>query len=236
MFEDLFKRLKEKKALREWQRSSLGRVLAAHVNEYFSKYPRFSGMEADDKQETVGELFRQVAEVLQAENPGMKLRESLANLVLAFAEQVLCLTEEEKRGQVYADCPYISGELYRFIERAVPHVELLRELKWKNPEFSNENLVGVCNMRSGRILFYLNGLNHVRYEFKDYDKQKDWFQPFLRAMLIWYEDNHRQKMGLPSLLPDEMDGLKHSTFMNMVVNGVVNPYYEWEKAWVPGTA
>lgn len=49
-------------------------------------------------------------------------------------------------------------------------------------------------MRNALLLFhhgfryYLNGFNYVRSEFDDYDKQKDWLQPFLKSMLIWDED------------------------------------------------
>ena len=49
------------------------------------------------------------------------------------------------------------------------------------------------------------------------------------------EDQVREKIGLESLLPDRLDGLKHSTFMNMVVNGYKNPYFEWEKSWGDGS-
>lgn len=55
-------------------------------------------------------------------------------------------------------------------------------------------------------------------------------------MLIWHEDQIREKIGLQRLLPDAMDGLKHSTFMNIVVNGHKNPFYEWEKTWVEESA
>ena len=37
------------------------------------------------------------------------------------------------------------------------------------------------------------------------------------------------KSELPRLLENPMEGLLHSTFMNMVVNGESNPYFEWEK-------
>ena len=78
---------------------------------------------------------------------------------------------------------------------------------------------------------YLNGVNYVRGEFNDIDKEKDWLRPFIKSMLIWEEDIVREKIGLPSLLPDSLDSLKHSTFMNLVTNGHKNPFYEWEKSW-----
>ena len=53
----------------------------------------------------------------------------------------------------------------------------------------------------------------------------------MKSMLIWQEDTIRNNIGLSSLLPNTMDGLKHSTFINLVVNGYKNPFYEWEKHW-----
>ena len=111
------------------------------------------------------------------------------------------------------------------------HVDELREFKWKYPEITNSDLVSFCNSRCVLHLYFLNGFNYVRSEFNDFDKAKDWLQPFLKSMLIWDEDQIRDKLGLESLLPDRIDGLKHSTFMNMVVNGYKNPYFEWEKSW-----
>ena len=74
-------------------------------------------------------------------------------------------------------------------------------------------------------------MNFVRCEMKDEDTAKDWLRPFVKSMLIWEEDGYRREIGLPSLLPDGLDGLRHSTFMNMVTNGHQNPFYEWEKEW-----
>lgn len=54
----------------------------------------------------------------------------------------------------------------------------------------------------------------------------------MKSMLIWHEDQMRNKIGLPSLLPGDLDSLKHGTFMNLVINGHKNPFYEWEKNWV----
>jgi len=228
----------EAKAAFAWQRSPLGQALSAHVNEFFS-YPRFAEMEPESKQELVTDLHQRVNEILQAENPVIKLRESLANYMILHAElAVLCLTEEEKRDQFYADCPFISGQLHREIQKAVPHVEFLREAKCKFPDVSAEEFVALCNARSIWLLFYVNGFNDVRYYLKDCDKE-DWFHPFNRAMMIWHEDWLRGKMGLPCLLPDKLDELKYATFVNLVVDGAPNPYCEWERAWAhspPGYA
>jgi len=160
------------------------------------------------------------------------MRESVASYVIGYAGyQMLCLTEEEKTEAFYADCPYISGELYKHIGKVTEHNDELDELKWKHSDISNDDLVSFCNTKCVLYLYYLNGVNYIRGEFDDIDKEKDWLRPFIKSMLIWEEDRIREKIGLPSLLPDSIDALKHSTFMNMVINGHRNPFYEWEKSW-----
>ena len=237
MIKDFFQRRKERKAIREWQNSSLGKLMTIHTNEYFTKYPRLADFSDETKNKIVGDFLEAVFGLTRAENPFLAMRERLASYVIGFAElQVLCLTEEEKREAFYSDCPYISGALHKHIGKAVKHIEELRELKWKHPDISNVDLVSFCNSRCVLHLYYLNGFNYVRSEFDDFDKAKDWLRPFIKSMLIWHEDQIREKIGLQTLLPDGMDGLKHSTFMNIVVNGHKNPFYEWEKSWVEGSA
>lgn len=237
MIEAFLQRRREKKALRKWQNSFLGKTLASHTHEYFTKYPRLADFSEETKNKIVGDFYQTIFSLPQAENPFLAMRELLASYVVGFAVfQVLCLTEEDKADAFYSNCPYISGQLHHHIDKAVKHVDELRELQWKYPQITNSDLVSFCNSRCVLHLYYINGFNYVRCEFDDFDKEKDWLQPFLKSMLIWHEDQIRDKIGLESLLPDRLDGLKHSTFMNMVVNGAKNPYFEWEKNSVDGSA
>ena len=232
MLRDFFQRRRENKLIREWQNSSLGKALAHHTNEYFHNNPRLARLSDDSKNKHIGDFIQQIIILSKAENPFLAMREALASCVIGYAKyQVLCLTEEEKDEDIYSDCPYISGELYKHIDKAVKHIDELGELKWKYPSISNEELVSFCNTKCVLHLYYVNGFNYVRGEFDDFDKEKDWLRPFIKSMLIWEEDQIRNKIGLPSLLPGSLYGLKHSTFMNIVINGHKNPYYEWEKNW-----
>jgi hypothetical protein len=233
MFEEFFQRRREKKAIREWQNSLIGKTLANHTTEYFTKYPRLADFSNETKDKIVGDFYQAIFNLPQTENPFLAMRERLAYYLGGFAGfQVLCLTEEEKSDSFYSDCPYISGQLHHHIDEAVKHIDELQELKWKYPDISNSDLVSFCNSRCVLHLYYLNGFNYVRSEFNDHDMEKDWLQPFLKSELIWHEETIRRKIGLQSLLPNSLDGLKHSTFMNMVVNGNKNPYFEWEKKWL----
>ncbi|WP_415894564.1 hypothetical protein ACMXYQ_08960 [Neptuniibacter sp. PT34_22] len=232
MLKGFLENRRAKKAVKEWNKSPLGQALARHTREYFYEGKILSHYEEENKNRIIDDFYQQIFSIAQAENPFLQMRELVASYVIGYAAyQVLCLKESEKEEAFYSDCPYISGELHKHIQSVTEHNDELGELKWKYPEVTNDELVSFCNSRCALHLYYLNGMNLVRSEYKDLDTEKDWLQPFTKSMLIWEEDQIRNKIGLPSLLPDSMDGLKHSTFMNMVTNGHKNPYYEWEKSW-----
>ena len=235
MIKQFLKKRKEKSVTREWQQSVLGQTLAIHTDEYFNKNLRLSSFSEEGKHKIIADFYQQILNFSQSANPFLAMRESLASYVMGYVGyQVLCLTEEEKAEEFYADCPYISGVLYKHVDKVMEHNDELGELKWKYSDITNDDLVSFCNTRCVLHLYYLNGINYVRTEFDDIDPEKDWLRPFIKSMLIWEEDRVRGKIGLPSLLPDSLDALKHSTFMNMVTNGYRNPFYEWEKNWVKG--
>jgi hypothetical protein len=162
----------------------------------------------------------------------LKLREHIATTASGYATfQVLCLTEQEKRDAFYADCPYISGELYKHIQKFVDHNDDLKECKSLVATASDEDLIAFCNARCAVFLLYMNGMNHLRAEFNDRHDEKDWLRPFVQSMLVWEEYRARTKIGLPDLVPSDLEALKHSAFMNLVMGGAQNPYYEWQKAF-----
>jgi hypothetical protein len=231
MIRAFLNRLKEKQAIRLWKASTIGKALAAHTQEYFTQYPRLANLTTETKDKIVRDFYNAVGGLSLAENPFLAMRELLASYVIEYTGyQVLCLTEEEKRNAYYSDSPYISGVLYRHIDKMVEHHGGLREFKWKHPDLSSDELISFCNSRCLVLLYYLNGFNCVRIEFDDLDNDKDWLRPFITSMLIWEEDQVRSMLGLGSLLPGPMDALNHSIFVNMVVAGHRNPYFEWEKS------
>lgn len=232
MIKEFLKRRKEKKAIREWQESEIGKSLSAHTREYFNDIPKLASFDDEKKQKIISDFYGVVANIFASENSFLEMREALSSYVVEYARyRALCLNEADKEESFLSGCQYISGELYKHIDKIVGYNHELGELRWKWPDISSEELVAFCNTRSLVVLYYLNGINYVRVELGDVDKEKDWLRPFMKSMLIWEEDNIRVKIGLPSLMPDSLDGLKHSTFMNMVTNGHKNPFYEWEKNW-----
>lgn len=237
MIKSFLKGLKEKKADREWNKSKVGQTLAIHTDEYFTKYPRLSSWSEESKNKIINDFYNNVFSIFNSENPFLKMRELLAESVLGFAEfQVICLTEEEKLETFYSECRYISGCLHHKIEKIAPHNSALDECKWKFPETTAEQLISLCNTKCLIYLYYSNGFNYLRREFNDIDLDKDWLQPFMKSMLIYQEEEIRKKIDMESLLEGVMDGLKHYTFLELVVQGSKNPYFEWEKTWTPESA
>jgi hypothetical protein len=232
MFKEFFENRRIIKAAKEWNKSPIGQALAQHTHKYFYDEAILSHFDEENKNRIVDDFYQKVFTLSQADNAFLEMRELVASYVCGYATyQVLCLKESEKKEAFYSDCPYISGELYKYIGIYTEHNDELGELKWKFDEISDDDLISFCNSRCALHLYYVNGMNLVRGEFDDVDNEKDWLRPFIKSMLIWEEDQVRKKLNLSSLLTDPLDGLKHSTFMNLVTNGHKNPYYEWEKSW-----
>ncbi|GAB1266722.1 hypothetical protein [Aurantivibrio infirmus] len=232
MFNELIENYKVKKAIKKWKNSSIGGALVKHSQDFFSNSGYLSHFTEENKQNIILDLYQKVFELSDKENPFLSMRKILADSVCGYAQyKVLCVTEEEKSTQFYSDCPYVSCELKNKLIEYSAYDDELGELVWKDNSFTSEDLISFCNVRSIVYLYYVNGLNYVRAEFKDVDNQKDWFRPFIKAMLIWEEEQVRKKLKLPSLLPNTLDALRYSTFMNMVISGDKNPYYEFEKEW-----
>ncbi len=156
MIKDFIKRRSEKKAIREWHNSFLGKMLASHTDKYFTTYPYLADLSPDFKSKIVEDFYGQIFNLSKAENPFLAMREMIASYVFGLTElQVLCITEEEKAEAFFADCPYISGQIYHQIDQVVIHVNALREFKWKNPEITNNGLISFCNCQSLLYKYYL---------------------------------------------------------------------------------
>ncbi|WP_242121245.1 hypothetical protein [Sphingomonas lacusdianchii] len=216
----------------KFKRSPLGQALALHTQEFFYRGQALSHFSQENKDRLVQDFYSKVVAIGATENPAMACRELLAEYVLSFCGlAVLCLKEEEKAAQFYAENPYISGAIWRHVERAVENNEEMAQTKWANPDFTAEDLVAFANTRSALMLYYANGLNMVRMELGDRDPQKDWFRPFVEAMMVVEEDRQREKLGLEQLCPGVVRSLPYSVFLNLVVDGARQPFYEWTKQW-----
>ncbi|WP_281649247.1 hypothetical protein [Parendozoicomonas sp. Alg238-R29] len=226
------KKYQANKAVKNFKNSQLGKCISHHTEKYFYGDTLLSSFQQENKENIIKDFHHRVFMVCLSDNPFMSMREAITEYGCGLSSyQIYCINESNKADSEYANTPYISGKMHKHISSCSDHVDELKEMKWKYPEISNDDLIAFCNSRAALYTYYLNGMNYVRMELKDSDDTKDWLRPFVKSMLIWTEDHMRSNIGLPSLLENSLDGLKHSTFMNLVADGHKNPYFEWETKW-----
>ena len=221
----------QQETIKNWQNSFLGKALSVHTKEYFYEHPILSDIPEDAKQELIADFLQKIYELTSSEEPLLTLRGYIASYVHSYAIfQVLCLSPGEKASSFYRDNPYISGKLRTHIKSLAIHNKEINELNLKNDLLTDEDLLTFCQTKAAISMFYMNGINIVRYELKDIIKEKDWLRPFIESMLIWEEDTCRKNIGLPSLLESTEEAEKHSSFLQYVTNGSQDPYTAWQTA------
>lgn len=218
----------------QWRlkRSPLFQALQDHVDEYMNGDVATSTFSPENKQKLVDELYGRVDSVLGSSDPRMTCRELLAGYVVSYTHlRVHCLKADEKAEQPYRDNPYISGQLWKHIGRTSEHHEDLAQFKWEVPSLTDDELIGMGNTRCAVFLFFLNGFNILRRYLGDMSQEKDWLRPFVEALLVFEEHHLREKLGLPTLVPDLLDGVRYSTFLEDVLSGEPNPFFTWARRY-----
>jgi hypothetical protein len=225
----MFGFFKQQFAIWRFQRSTLGQALRQHTYHYFHEVPSLSYFSQENKEKFAKDFTNKLAAIVASPNSFLALRETLTEHVISFAQlAVLTLTEDELAQADWRDSPFISGQLHHHIDAAAEHHEELARYKWESEGVMAQDLIAFANTRGALLLYYINGLNMVRLESGD-NAERDWFKPFVEAMLVWEEHTTRQNIGLPSLFDDPVGGLCYSTYMNYVVDGALNPFFEFTK-------
>lgn len=229
----MFEAFKQRRALSRWQKSTLGKVLLHHGHEYFwQKDAVFGYMDEETKLRHCAELHGAAMTVMESENPFLAERALLAEYVLAFAPlMVIGMKAEGKREQeLYADTPFISGELRPHTLQIAELIDELGRVRFDNPNVTTEELGDFCTTRASLLLFYCNGANLISIHVEDRaNGNGEWFRAYVQAAMVWAEDWIRKEIGLPSLVPSPVGGLVYSSFMNYVTAGEPDPFYAWCK-------
>jgi hypothetical protein len=205
----------------------MGRTLRDHVNNYFTNTP-LGEFSEQGKEQLARLLLELVSEIVQNENPFAKFRQEIAAFASKYAElEVLLLLPTDTKDPFFAS-PYISCALRPYVRQSKHNKEIAEHI-FEYPEDSDSKLLYFVSSRALIYQFYLNGLQGIRNEFEDCGSKKDWFRPLVKSMLIWQEDVHRSKLGLPRLCPGILVAVQHSTFFEIVYDGHVSPLFEWER-------
>jgi hypothetical protein len=112
------------------------------------------------------------------------------------------------------------------------HIDDLGRIKFQEPSVTDDELAEHCLLQASIAIFMFNGLNLIRLNLEgDTQSSPDWLMAFLQASMVHQEDDLRQAIGLPSLLPQVTDGLVYMTFGTYVVDGHPDPLFAWCKEW-----
>ena len=229
----MFQAIRERLALRQWQKSDIGEALRIHGHSYFwADDAPFSYLEETEKLDHCAALHAAAMIIVASENPIIACREKLAGYVEHFANlMVIGMREDGKRDHpVYSDTPYISGDLRQHISKIIPHEDELGRLIFDDPDVTLEELGDYCTGRATLLLFYSNGLNMLSIYLEGRaHKQSEWYRAYTQAAMVAAEDSIREKIELPSLLPRHTGGLVYSMFSHYVVAGEADPFFRWTK-------
>jgi hypothetical protein len=220
-----------------WQGSSVREIFEKYTDDFVSPKTILGSHSEEFQKELKQEMHESVSDILRAESSLLKCREKLAAYVVNYADwMVLGLKPEEKphlQKQHGVKMSYVSGELHRHIRYCSRYNSDLARVAQETKDVTDDDLIGWANARSCAFLYLMNCINVVRVDVNDYKvtpgHKGDWFQPFVQSMLIWKEDEYRNKIGLPTLLPDGLASC-HSTFLTGVLKGVSDPLSYWETA------
>jgi len=186
-------------------------------------------------------LMGEVIKIATSSDPKMVNREKLTNHVISYAQlQVLVIPPPPAEDQTgLRGQPGITGELKSRLLDLAQKDKTLREFMhgydtprtWDdvwNPVLLEYRWRNAC----------INVFNQVRLAFDDvnFEKEKDWFKPFVAAMCASQEHHYRMSIGMPPSLPyseDEMGATMYavamSTFSYRVMEGIRYPDIEWKK-------
>lgn len=227
----MFQGIKDRIALRRWTKSPLGSALRTHGHNFFwNDDAPFAYFAEDTKLKHCAELHSMAADCLNSANPVLAVREKLANYVVTFAPLMVAgMRPDGKQGnELYEDSPYISGQLRPHISAIANHIDELGQLRFEDPDISDDDLGDFCTSRASLLLFYCNGLNNVSIYLEDrVSLRSEWYRAFVQAAMVFAEDHIRRAVELPSLLPSTTGGLVYSSFMEYVINGDSDPFYSW---------
>lgn len=230
-----------RRALRPLMADPIGAAAVRNIRQALGDTSRGIGRHSSRKfkEEIAQRLLQDLCEILGSGDRVLANREKLATYTLVMAKyQVLVLPPEgdpEPEITGLRGLPGISGELRAHLDSIAGKDEEIRNLRYGIPVQGPDALYTACLLSYWRAGIGANVFDHTRRALGDFHTldERDWYRPFLASMCAWHEHQFRLAIGLPDVLAEqdesgEMAGLKHSTFLNIVMSGAQHPGLEWE--------
>lgn len=225
----LFKNAGQASAGRFSRDRVLNEALHHHTKTYFYSGQALAALSDEAKLALIADLRARIATIESSNDSRSLIRQHLSDFVLLYAGvAALALTEDERPLMEFGRNPFITGELHRHIrDAAANHGELAPLL---SQGASNEELMSFANKRAAVALYFANAFNMVRIQNGDVT-QPDWYRPFVEAMLVWEEDDMRDRLAMPRLVRGEVYGLAYYSFLEIVLSGEPDPLNAWQNRW-----
>lgn len=164
------------------------------------------------------------------------VRWQLADAVVGFANAgVLLIAPPPAADETgLRDNELVTGLLSEHLADIVANTEAIRIFAPATPEAITDAaalreyvvlLQATCYARS-------QAWNTVRLAYED-AVDRDWYREFVRCQYVVAEYKLRKVLQLPTSIndQDELESLKYSTFLSIVVGGHADPLGEWQKLW-----
>src|SRR5438477_11971999 len=169
------------------------------------------------------QLIGNLSEIVQSQNPFMKMRERLAEAVESTAYyNILMKHRIDQYGNPISAIshPKISWRLSNHLFEIAQKEPKLRNFMEAHGENMNDLLDYILCAYEGNHA-RMSAINAARIMMKDHVEGENWFQQFYISMCIWEEDVMRKEIGLPSLFNEKeqskgLDGLKYWAFEDFV--------------------
>jgi hypothetical protein len=243
MFKNLIHNFKARKLARGINNHPIYGLVVGMLRSTLADNSNGLGKYASEKtrQTILAQVLGETEKILISPNPVMANRERLTATMLSFAKwQVLVLpsaSEESVEPTGLRGKPGVTGELKPHVSTLAKTDKDLKELVFElSPHATEADLRDSILFRYWRAANDLNVWNAVRMVLGDChpDGVKDWFHPFVASACAWEEHLFRQQLGLADVIAEQdsygtIAALKHSTFMNFVLDGSRYPTFEWEE-------
>lgn len=226
-------RRNDAKVKRDFMGSEIGALSLMWSAEYLKDFPDYSKDSIIALYDTLMEsMFR----INQAENEHLGFREEFTRAIKDTAECMVLGNSRDDLVERGVDLPYLSGELYEHLVDLVPHSHILTQgcKPYPDTEITQDWLLKVLEPQMARAKYLLEGLDFFRVKSGDYNKERDWMHPFLRACMITQEHEFREALGMPSLFPESGQPLypmRYALFQTMVLGLEADPLASFEAAW-----
>lgn len=192
-----------------------------------------------ERRRIISNILSEVDRIVAANDRVLANRRFFTQAMLGMSRVlVLLIAPKETLGRGLLNEPGISGELREHLAKIIrADKELAEQLYGAGADLeqlSNSQAFDGCVALYNVSLLTLIVADAIRRALGDCHEvpEKDWYHPFLHAMCVWDEHNYRRAIKLSPALdsPDpEMEALRYSLFMNIVLRGERFPDVAWNR-------